>query len=121
MNRTIYKPLLQPINQNKLNNKTFTNDFHIYNPNIKNNNKCNIIYEKTKEDLIKLKMEIKTKSNELFKIKMESIEKENILLEQLRGIEKLVSKCEGIQKEINDYFNKNEKIINNNNNNNNKN
>ena len=99
---TTSKRLLAPIhaysirnNNNNLqhNSKSLARSpsFSIYNPNILSNKQQCIDIENLKEELIKLKTDVKNKRNEIFNYKMRSISTETQLQQSLSSLEKILS------------------------------
>ena len=96
------KRLLAPINaysiRNNNNNLQHNSkslarspSFSIYNPNILSNKQQCIDIENLKEELIKLKTDVKNKRNEIFNYKMRNISTETQLQQSLSSLEKILS------------------------------
>ena len=96
---------LNPLNL-KGKSQTYS-DFHSLNLSPAESDKFTINYERTKEELLKLKTEVKTKGQELLHLKIETAERENELYDNLRAVERIINICDNsIQKEINSFFEK---------------
>ena len=88
-------------------------DFYTYNLSPAESDKFNINYEKAKDELLKLKTEVKTKGQELLHLKIETAEGENELYNNLRIVERIINICNNsVQKEINQFFEKKTNISN---------
>ena len=97
------KRLLAPINAYSIRNNNNNNlqhnskslarspSFSIYNPNILSNKQQCIDIENLKEELIKLKTDVKNKRNEIFNYKMRNISTETQLQQSLSSLEKILS------------------------------
>ena len=96
---------LNPINI-KGKSQTYS-DFYTYNISPAESDKFIINYEKVKEELLKLKTEVKSKGQELLHLKIETAEGENELYNNLRAVERIINICgNSVQKEINQFFEK---------------